>query len=53
MKIVKIIKLRGKLASTQKYNKKAGQSEKKSGTVINFEQKIGTVPLKAGQLESM
>ena len=26
---------------------------KKSGTAVNFELKIGTVPLKAGQLESM
>ena len=34
--------------------KKAGQSEEKAGQqLVNFELKIGTVPLKAGQLESM
>ena len=33
--------------------KKVGQSEKKNRTAVNFELKIGTVSLKAGQLESM
>ena len=27
--------------------------KRKSGTAVNFEPKIGTVPLKVGQLESM
>ena len=47
MKTVKIIKLRGKLVHKN--------AVKKSGTAraVNFELKIGTVPLKAGQLVSM
>ena len=32
--------------------KKVGQ-RRKSGTAVNFELKIGTVPLRVGQLESM
>ena len=37
----------------EKAVKKAGQSDKKSGTEANFGPKIGTVPLKAGRLEGM
>ena len=51
MKTVKSIKLRSKLVHKNTV-KEAGQSEK-SGTAVNFELKIVTVPLKAGQLESM
>ena len=49
MKTVKIIKLRGKLVHKNAVRK----SGTKSGTAVNFELKIRTVPLKAGQLESM
>ena len=51
-KIVKITKLRGTLMHKLLY-KKSRTEQRQSRTAVNIEPKIGTVPLKAGQLESM
>ena len=50
-----MIKLKGKIMyqNAIKKKKKNGTKQRKSGTARNFDQKIRTVPLKAGQLEGM
>ena len=51
MKMAKTIKLGGKIM--YKNAIKSGTKQRKSGTAGNCEPKIGTVPLKVGQLEGM